>query len=254
MPACKVFELDDILAEDRRRQVFARIAARPAERFDHVVQRELADAEFRGKCRAIERRDQLANAGRIRAADDRHRLDAELCQQLLGRFVILGMDPSRIERLFAADDLQEAGRLHERRVAQPAHFQQLLPAAERPVLLAMFVHPPGGELIHARNVTQQRRARAVELDADKADARLHHVVERVAQVLGPGVVLIQADADAGRVDFHQLAERILQPAADRDRAPLDRIALGKFLAANLARGINARPGFVDDDVVHVLGL
>ena len=79
-----------------------------------------------GQCRAIERRDKLANAGRIRTAGDRRRLDAEFRQQLFGRFVVLGMNPGRIERLVAADDLQEAGRLHERRVAQPAHFQQLL--------------------------------------------------------------------------------------------------------------------------------
>ena len=120
------------------------------------------------------------------------------CQQLLGRFVVFRMNPGGVERLIAADDFQEAGRLHERRVAEAAHFQQLLAVLERPVLLAMLVHAPGRELIHARNVSQQRRARAVELDADEADARLHHIVERIAQVLGPRIVLIQAHADAGR--------------------------------------------------------
>ena len=47
---------------------------------------------------------------------------------------------------------------------------------------------------------------------------------------------------------------ILQPAANRDRAPLDRVALGKLFAANFARRINARPRLVDDDVVNVLVL
>ena len=141
---------------------------------------------------AIERRDQLANAGRARAAGDAWPARRQLLQQLLGRVVVFGMNPGGVERVVAADDFQEAGRLHERRVAQPAHFQQLLAIAERPVLLAMLVHAPGGELVHARNVSQQRRARAVQLDADEAHARLHDVVERVAQVLGPGVVLIQA--------------------------------------------------------------
>ena len=148
-------------------------------------------------------------------------------------------------------DLQEAGRLHERRVAEAAHFQQLLAALERAVLLAMLVHAPGGELVHARNVPQQRRAGGVQVDADEVHARLHDVVERVAQVLGLRVVLIQADADAGRVDLHQLAERILQPAADRDRAALDGVALRKFLAADLAGRVDARAGLVDDHVVHV---
>ena len=61
--------------------------------------------------------------------DDGRRLDAELFQQLLGGFVVLGVNPGGIERLIAADDLQEAGRLHERRVAEAAHFHQLLPTA-----------------------------------------------------------------------------------------------------------------------------
>ena len=54
------------------------------------------------------------------------------------------------------------------------------------------------------------------------------------------------------IDLHQFAERVLQPAADRDRAPLNGVALGKLLAANFARRIDARAGFVDDDIVHVL--
>ena len=116
----------------------------------------------------------------------------------------------------------------------------------------MLVHAPRRELIHARDVSQQRRARAVELDADEADARLHHVVERIAEVLGPRVVLVQADADAGRVDLHQLAERVLQPAADRDRAALNGVALGKLLAADFAGRVDARAGFVDDHIVNVL--
>ena len=115
----------------------------------------------------------------------------------------------------------------------------------------MLVHPPRRELIHARHVPQQRRARGVEIHAHEAHARLHDVVQRVAQVLGPRVVLIQPHADAGRVDLHQLAERVLQPPADRDRAPLHRVAIGKFLAADLAGRIHARAGLVHHHVVHV---
>src|SRR4051812_36527495 len=115
------------------------------------------------------------------------------------------MNPSRIESLFAADDLQETGRLYEGRVAKPIHLQKLLSAAERPVLLPMFVHPTRGKLIHARDVSQQRRARAIEVDADKADARLDDVVERSAEMLGPGIVLIQAHTNTGGVDLYQFA-------------------------------------------------
>ncbi len=42
----QVFELHHIFAEDRRRQVLARVAPRPAERLDHVVECELSNAQL----------------------------------------------------------------------------------------------------------------------------------------------------------------------------------------------------------------
>ncbi len=101
---------------------------------------------------------------------------------------------------------------------KPGHFLQLLAAFERAVRRAMVVQPPGRQLIQTRNVPQQRRAGRVQIDADIVDARLDHGVERCPQVLGLDVVLIHADADIGRIDLHQLAERILQPPADGNRA------------------------------------
>src|SRR4051794_3478004 len=117
------------------------------------------------------------------------------------------MDPSRIQDLLATNDLQETSRLHERRVAKPAHFQQLLSAAKRSVPLPMLVHAPRGELVHARNVTQQRRTCAVQIDADEAHARLDHIIQCVAKMLRPRVMLVQPDTDTGWINLDQLAER-----------------------------------------------
>src|SRR4051812_24072499 len=75
-PSLQVFELDNILAKDRRRQILTRIAAGPAERFDHVVERECANAKLCGKNRTIERGDKLLNPRRVTAANNRSRLDA----------------------------------------------------------------------------------------------------------------------------------------------------------------------------------
>ena len=213
--------------------------------------REPAEAEFVGELLPVERRGQLADAVGGAGLGERGGLDAELGEQLAGRFVVFGVNPGRIERVVAFFDLEEAGRLDERRFAEAADVHQLLAALERAVLLAMLVDAAGRELIHAGNVAQQGPARAVHVDADEAHAELHDVVERVAEVLRAGVVLIQTDADAGRVDFHQLAERILQAAADRDRAALERVALREFLAADFAGRIDARARFVHDDVVDV---
>jgi hypothetical protein len=109
----------------------------------------------------------------------------------------------------------------------------------------------GRELIHAGDVTQQGAAGAIELDADEAHAGLHDIVQRVLEVFGARVVLVETDADARRVDFHELAEWILQSAADRDRAALDGVALREFFAADFAGRIDAGASFVDHDIVDV---
>src|SRR5712671_2991347 len=83
----------------------------------------------------------------------------------------------------------------------------------------MLVDPPCRELIHAGNVSQKRRARAVKINAHEADAGLDDVVERIAQVFGTRIVLIQAHANTCRIDFYQFTERILQPTPDRNRTP-----------------------------------
>src|SRR5207302_2044409 len=74
----------------------------------------------------------------------------------------------------------------------------------------------GHHLVEAGNVAQQRHAGGVQIHADRVDARLDDGVQRLAQLLGADVVLIEADADVLRVDLDQLAERVLQTAADGD--------------------------------------
>ena len=64
----QVFELHHVLTENRRRQIFARVATRPAQRFDHVVECELPHAKFRRKRLPIKRRHSFANLSRTRAA------------------------------------------------------------------------------------------------------------------------------------------------------------------------------------------
>ena len=116
------------------------------------------------------------------------------------------MNPSGIERIVAVADFQEAGRLHERRFAEARHFFELLAVAKRPVCLAMIVHPPRRQLVQPANIPQQRRAGGIQIDAHVVDARFDHRIQRRAQMLGLHVVLIQPDADAARVDFHQFAQ------------------------------------------------
>ena len=59
------------------------------------------------------------------------------------------------------------------------------------------------------------------------------------------VVLVLADADALRIDLHELGERILQPPRDADRAAHREIEIGELLARDVARRVDARAGLAD---------
>ncbi len=115
----------------------------------------------------------------------------------------------------------------------------------------MLQNAAGDELIEPGDVSQQRRACRVHVDAHEAHARLHRLIECLLQVRGLGVVLVQPDADARRVDLYQFAQRVLQPSADRDRAAVDRLAVGEFLATDGAGRVDTRARFVDNDVLDV---
>ena len=93
--------------------------------------------------------------------------------------------------------------------------------------------------------------RGVEVDADRVDAVLDHRVQRARQLALVDVVLVLADADALRVDLHQLGQRVLQPARDADRAAQAHVQLGQLLARELAGRIDRRAGLADDDLVEL---
>ena len=95
---------------------------------------------------------------------------------------------------------------------------------------------------------KQRHARGVQIDADEVDAARDDGFERLLELFGVDVVLIQADADILRLDLDEFGERVLEPAADRDRAAQGGVEFGKFLATDGAGGVDAGAGLVDDDV------
>ena len=62
------------------------------------------------------------------------------------------------------------------------------------------------------------------------------------------VVLILADADGLRLDAHELGERILQAARNRDRAAQRDVEIGELLRRELRRRVDRRAGLGDDDL------
>ena len=130
----------------------------------------------------------------------------------------------------------------------PSTLHQLVAAGERTVLLAVLDNPPGGQLVEARNVPEQGNARRVQVDADEVDATGDDRLERLLELLGIDVVLIKPHADILGLDLDQLGQRVLEPAADRDAAAQGRVEVGKLVASDLARRVDAGAGLVDDDV------
>ena len=95
----------------------------------------------------------------------------------------------------------------------------------------------------ARDARQQRRRGRIHVDADRVHAVLDHRIERARQLGLIHIVLILADADRLRIDLHQLGQRILQPARDRDRAAQAHIQLGNSFDGEFRGRIDRGAGF-----------
>ena len=103
----------------------------------------------------------------------------------------------------------------------------------------------------AGDVRQQVVRGGVQVDADLVHAGVDHLVEALLERRLRHVVLVLADADALRIDLHQLGQRILQPARDRDRAAHGEVELGELLARDVAGAVDAGAGLADHHHRHV---
>ena len=155
-----------------------------------------------------------------------------------------------IQRVVAVVDTQEARALFKGFRPQTADFQQLLAVLELTILVA-----PGDDVLRhhagqAGDAGQQRNGGGVQVNADGVHTVFHHRVQLTRQLGLADVVLILADANGFRVDFHQLGQGILQTAGDGDRAAQRHVEVRKLLRRQLGGGVNGSPGFADD---HLLG-
>ena len=220
----------------------------------YVFQQQRTDLKLLGERRRVDFADPLGQLGRRRLLDELFGRTIQLRHYAGGDLVAFRVDPGGIQGIVAGRYLEESGRLDEGRLAESGHLPQLLAIAERPVLQAVFTHSPGGKLVQAGDVSQQGRTGRVDVHAHVVDARFDHLVQRRLQVLGLDVVLVETDSNVGRVDLDQLAQRVLQPPSDRDRAPQDGVIVGEFLASHATGRVMAGAGLVDDHVGQALVL
>ena len=155
-----------------------------------------------------------------------------------------------IQRVVAVVDTQEAGALFKGFRPQAADLQQLLAVLELAVLVA-----PGDDVLRhhagqAGHAGQQRHGGGVQVNANGVHAVFHHRVQLTRQLGLADIVLILADANGFRVDFHQLGQGILQTAGNGDRAAQRHVEVRELLRRQLGGGVNGSPGFADD---HLLG-
>ena len=128
---------------------------------------------------------------------------------------------------------QEAGGLLERAVAEARHLQELPAVPERRRARRGTRRCSSASVsLRPGDARQQRRRRGVDVGADRVDAVLDDRVELPRQLRLADVVLVLADADRLRLDPHQLGERILQAARDRDRAAQRHVEIGNSCAAS----------------------
>jgi hypothetical protein len=119
------------------------------------------------------------------------------------------MHPGVVERVPGVRDAQEAGGLLEHLFAEPRDVEKLLARREESVGRAMLDDLLGHRRADARDVFEKVVRRGVEIHPDRVDAGIHHDVERFFERGLRNVVLVLAHADALRVDFYELGQRVL---------------------------------------------
>ena len=104
---------------------------------------------------------------------------------------------------------KETGCLLERLGTQTRHVLQIGTRRKAAALITQRDDGLRQSGTDAGHVAQQRRRCGIHLDAHPVHATFHDIVETLFESRLIHVVLILADADAFRIDLHQLGQRIL---------------------------------------------
>ena len=127
------------------------------------------------------------------------------------------MHGRRVKRILRPADAKEPGALLECLGAESLDLLEIFARTELAVLVAPLYYRLCERRAHAGDTLQQRRAGGVQLNSDPVHAAYDHFVELCAQKRLMHVVLVLSNADRLWIDLHQLGQRILQPAAYRNR-------------------------------------
>ena len=238
----QILELVNVGAERERHEAVARIAPGLLQLADQIVIGEGADLvlEPAGLLHQLDAR-----------AQQRGGVDPQLRRQLVERAVALRVNAGVVERVGRVGDAQEAGRLLVDLLREPRHLQQAVARSEQPRLRPVLDDRARQAGADPRHVRQQVVRGGVHVDAHLVHARIDHRLEAAPQAGLGDIVLVLPDADALRIDLHQLGQRVLQAARDRDRAADGDVQLGELLARGVAGAVDAGPRLADHHHRHV---
>ncbi len=155
-----------------------------------------------------------------------------------------------VQRLVAAANAEEPGRLLKGFLAELRDFRQLLAIRKTTVAVAIVDDILRQLGTDPRDVRQQRDAGHVQVDADMIDARFDHAIKAFAELRLIDVVLVLPDADRLGIGLDQFRQRILQTTSDTDRAADRDVQIGKLLAGQFAGRIDRCTRLADHDLGH----
>lgn len=149
---------------------------------------------------------QIDAVARFCGGDEAFHGAARVFRHLFHQLVAFRMHRRVVERVFAANDAQEACALLKSLRSQARHFEKFAARSKRAVFGTVVHNVLRQRRAEARHISQQTLAGRVDVDADRVDTALHRLVERFLERTLVNVVLVLSDADGLRVDFDQFGQ------------------------------------------------
>ncbi len=236
----QVLEFFDAFFKRGGGELRARVAARFVEFGDDVAHGRFAEL-FIGEIFRFEFFEEGA------VADQCTHIAACRFRDALHDRISFGMHGRSVERVVAVHDAQKARRLFEGFGSQARHLQQGLAVFEDTVLVAVLDNILRQRGIQPGDVGQQRGGGGIDINPDGVDAILDHGFQRFTQPVLVNIMLVLADADRLGFDLHQLGERILQTARNRNRAADGNVKLGKLARRKFRGRVHRGTRFADHD-------
>src|SRR5947208_892066 len=157
------------------------------------------------------------------------------------------MNGSTVQWIFAILDAQKSRSLLKRLITESFDFPKLRTRFEEAVLVPIRHDVLRKFVTYTGYVLQQISRGRIEIDTHAVHTGFNYRAQASLQFSLIDIMLILSDADRFRICLHQLRQRVLEAARDRNRAAYRHIQLRKLFTRAFGGGIDRGAGLVDDD-------